>query len=51
MKHSNDSMKTPPYTDLLRFLDVQAQHFESAMFESKSRTISHKSFAATLDCK
>ena len=49
MKHSNDSMKTPPYTDLLKFLDVQAQHFESAMSERKSQTTSQRSFAATFD--
>ena len=35
MEHSNDSKATPPYTDLLRFMDLQAQHYESAPFERK----------------
>ena len=26
MEHINDSTKTPPYTDLLKFMDLQAQH-------------------------
>ena len=47
MEYSNDHMKTPPYTELLKFLDVQAQHFESAMSERKSQWAAPKSFAIT----
>ena len=46
MEYSNDSTKTPPYTDLLRFMDLQAQHFESAPFERKQQTAAYKSYTA-----
>ena len=42
MEHSNDSTKTPPYADLLRFMDLQAQHFESALFELKTQTTAYR---------
>ena len=46
MEHSNDSTKTPPYTDLLKYMDLQAQHFESAPFERKQQTAAYKSYTA-----
>ena len=29
MEYSNDSQTTPPYSEFLKFLDMQARHFES----------------------
>ena len=46
MEHSNESKTTPPYKNLLRFMDLQAQHFESALFERKQQTATHKSYMA-----
>ena len=30
MEYSNDSKTTPPHSELLKFLDMQAQHFEES---------------------
>ena len=46
MEHSNDSTRTPPFSDLLRFMDLQAQHFESAPVERKQQTATYRSYAA-----
>ena len=38
--------RRPRIQDLLRFMDLQAQHFESAPFERKQQTATHKSYTA-----
>ena len=44
MEYSKDSIKaTPPHSKLLKFLDLQARHFESALYEQKKKTTAHKS--------
>ena len=42
MEHSNDSQKTPPYSELLEFLDMQARLHESVTSERKPVTSEHK---------
>ena len=37
MEYSKDSQMTPPYSELLKFLDMQARHFESVTYPSGSR--------------
>ena len=46
MEHGNESKTTPAYTDLLRFMDQQAQHFEFVPFKRKQQTATHRSYAA-----
>ena len=46
MEHTNESKTTPPYMDLLPFMALQAQHFESVLFEQKQQTATHKSYMA-----
>ena len=47
MEYSNGSKTTPRHSELLRFLDLQAQHFEeSTPYEQKQLTTEHK-FHAT----
>ena len=46
MEHSDESKTTSPYTDLLRFMDLQAQQFASAQFEQKQQTATNKSCVA-----
>ena len=48
MEYSNDSKTTPPHSELLKFLDLQAQHFESAPSERKQQATTHKSYAAAV---
>ena len=38
MEHSNDSKKTPLYSELLEFLDMQARHHELVTSEHKPQT-------------
>ena len=49
MEHSNHSKTTPPHSELLKFLDLQAQHFESAPPERKLQTTAHKTYAAATE--
>ena len=49
MEYSNDSQKTPPYSDLFNFLDLQARHFKSVTSEWKPQATTHRSYAATLE--
>ena len=51
MEYSNHSKSTPPHSELLKLLDLQAQHFESAPPERKPQTIVHKSYAAATEEK
>ena len=46
MGHSNESKTTSPCTDLLRFMHLQDQHLESAPFERKQQTATHRSYTA-----
>ena len=46
---SNDSQMMPPYSELLKFLDMQARHFESVTSERKPLTTTHRSYAATVE--
>ena len=48
MEYSNDSKTTPPYSELLKFLNFQAQHFESTPCERKQQTAAHKSYASSV---
>ena len=55
MEHSNDSQKTPPYFELLDFLDMHARHHESVTSEHKQLTselkpqiTTHRTYAATV---
>ena len=55
MEHSNNSQKTPPYSELLEFLHMQARHHESVVperkpvtAEHKPQTTTHRSYAATV---
>ena len=36
-RHSQDSKEVPPYSDLLEFLDLRAQAFESAIHDPDKR--------------
>ena len=50
MEYSNDSKTTPPHSELLKILDLQAQHFEeSGPCERKQHTTAHKSYAASVE--
>ena len=49
MEYSNDSQTTPPYSELLKFLNMQAQHFESVTSEWKPLTTTHRPYAATIE--
>ena len=48
MEYSNDSLTTSQYSRLLKFLNMQALHFDSVSSEQKPQTITHRSYAATL---
>lgn len=45
----HDSQTMPPYSELLKFLDMQAQHFDSITSEWKPLTTTHWSYAATVE--
>ena len=48
MEYTNDSKTTPSHSELLKFLDLQAQHFEeSAPCERKQQMTAHKSYATS----
>ena len=49
MEYSNDSQTTPPYFELLEFLDMQAQYFESVSSERKPLMTMHRSYKATVE--
>ena len=49
MEYSNDSETTPPHAELLKFLDLQARHFELVPSERKPQAIMHKSYAAAVE--
>ena len=49
MEYSNDSQKTHPYSELLKFLNMQAQHFKLVTFEQKPQIIMHRSYKATVE--
>ena len=48
MEYSNDTQTTPTYSKLLKFLDMQAWHFESVTSEWKPQTATHRSYTATV---
>ena len=41
-EYSNDSQITTPYSELLKFLDIQAQHFKSVTSKRKPLTTTHR---------
>ena len=43
MEYSDDSQTTPPHAELLKFLDLQARHFELVPPERKPQTITRQS--------
>ena len=49
MDYSNDSQKTPLYSELLKFLDMQARHFESVTSEHKPQMTTHQSYTTTVE--
>ena len=49
MEYSNDSQMTPPYSELLKFLNKKAQHFETVISEQKPQTTTHRSYEVTLN--
>ena len=49
MEYSNDSQRTPSHCNLLKFLDMQARHFESATSERKPFMNTHWSYVATVE--
>ena len=49
MDYSNDSQKTPLYSELLKFLDIQAWHFGSVTSKWKPHVTKHRSYEATLE--
>ena len=48
MEYSNDFQTTHPYSKLLKFLDMQASHFESVTSEQKLQTTKSRSYAVTV---
>ena len=48
MDHNNDSQKTPLYSELLKFLDMQAWYFDSVTSKSKPHMTKHRSYEATV---
>ena len=49
MQYSNDSQATATHEELLKFLDLQAQHYESVPLERKPQTVTHRSYATTVE--
>ena len=49
MEFTNESQTTPALDEMLKFLDIQAQHFESMSSERKPLITFHKSYAAVLE--
>ena len=47
MEFTNECHTTPTQDEMLKFLDLQARHFESISSERKPQTTFHKSYAAT----
>ena len=49
MEFSNDCKTTPSHEELLKFLDLQARHYESVSSERKPQTTTHRSYAAVVE--
>ena len=49
MEFSNDYQMTAPYKELLKFLDLQAQHYKLMSFKQKMQLTAHKSYMAVFE--
>ena len=49
MENNNDSVTALPQAELLKFLALQARHYESMLFEQKTQITMKKSYAAAVE--